>query len=324
MTDPAVLASDGETPDPDSPNGLVLDVMNTSDWKVPTLSALADDYMKSALASGQFVPSTAIRVKYRLRALVDSFGMRPLPQLTSGAIDRFMVTVAHTSAATRRLYLSAVRGFCRWLVRRRLIKRDPTEHIKIRQPRSVPRAFSPEQVAALLRVLPDARAHVIVRLMLDMGLRCVEVARLRVEDYDPTSKVLLVVGKGGHQRELPVVASTVRALDNYFAEVGVVGGPLVRSYNMPERGVGAQYISNLVVGWIADAGLKARKFDGRSAHALRHTAGSDVLEHSGDVKAVQEMLGHASLVTTEIYLRHAGLARLRDAMSGRDYRPVSA
>ena len=68
-----------------------------------------------------------------------------------------------------------------------------------------------------------------------------------------------------------------------------------------------------------EAGLKKANYDGRSAHALRHTAASDVLDRCKNVRTVQAMLGHASIATTQIYLRRANLDQLREAMSGRDY-----
>lgn len=65
--------------------------------------------------------------------------------------------------------------------------------------------------------------------------------------------------------------------------------------------------------------MKGARFDGVSAHALRHTAASDVLERSGSIVVVQELLGHADLNTTRVYLRGASLEEMRHAMNGRDY-----
>ena len=71
---------------------------------------------------------------------------------------------------------------------------------------------------------------------------------------------------------------------------------------------------------MAAAGLKNRPRDGVSAHALRHTAASDVMDRCHELRTVQAMLGHASIAATEIYLRRANLGQLREAMEGRDYR----
>ena len=67
------------------------------------------------------------------------------------------------------------------------------------------------------------------------------------------------------------------------------------------------------------AGVKRGNYDGVSGHALRHTAASDVLDRCGDLRQVQQMLGHSSLATTAIYLRRADAGQIRAAMEGRDY-----
>ena len=74
---------------------------------------------------------------------------------------------------------------------------------------------------------------------------------------------------------------------------------------------------------MSTAGIKRGAGDGVSAHALRHTAASDVLDRCHDVRTVQAMLGHVSIATTQIYLRRADLSRMREAMAGRDYRPAA-
>ena len=74
---------------------------------------------------------------------------------------------------------------------------------------------------------------------------------------------------------------------------------------------------------MSDAGIKHRRRDGVSAHALRHTAASDVLDECGDLRVVQAMIGHIHLATTAVYLRRADLAQMREAMAGRDYRPAA-
>src|SRR5690606_33961076 len=107
---------------------------------------------------------------------------------------------------TRRLYLSRVRGLIRWMLRKGGLPRDPFGDLEpLRVPRGVDRALSADQVAQRPRVLPDARAEAIVWLMVGCGLRCIEVARLEVGDYDRFARYLhRVVGKGGHVRQIPV------------------------------------------------------------------------------------------------------------------------
>lgn len=110
------------------------------------------------------------------------------------------------------------------------------------------------------------------------------------------------------------------ALVAYLDVVGWTAGPLVRSVRGLEP-LAPATISKYVRELMASSGVKLRARDGRSAHGLRRTAGSDVMERCGDVQVVQAMLGHAQIETTaQYYLRPVSVARLREAMEGREYR----
>lgn len=291
-----------------------------------TLTPFVDRYLTEQRRLGTLSPSTAISRSYRLYRLSASFGRRPIAQFTARAIERWLLSLEHLAPGTRRLHLANVRTFSKWLIAQGVIRKDPTRGFEVHKPRAVPRALNPDKIALTLGSLPDTRARTVVVLMLYCGLRCMEVAGLQTGDYDARARTVMVVGKGGHERVLPVPVAAAVVVDLYLAERGVVSGPLVRSLADPSKGLKAATISELVGGWMRDAGVKTGRFDGVSAHALRHTAGSDVLEQSGNLRAVQEMLGHASLTTTQIYLRRASLGQLRQAMEGRRYaapsRPV--
>lgn len=284
-----------------------------------TLGPYIDDYLREQRKIGRLSAETARKNSYRLRRLADSFGQRPIGQMNRQAIEHWLAGLCHLAPSTRRLHLSTAGTFCRWLVYKGAIRKDPTVGIIIRKARSVPRALSPQQLAQFLPALPDERAEVIVTLMLQLGLRACEVSRSRTEDYDPDSLTLLVTGKGGHQRMLPVTAEAAAILDRYLSHRGVVAGPLIMSRNEPWKGLTAGTISTLLSRWMKAAGIKHRRFDGISGHALRHTAASDTLDRCGDLEEVREMLGHVSLTTTQIYLRRAHMGRLREAMEGRSY-----
>ena len=93
---------------------------------------------------------------------------------------------------------------------------------------------------------------------------------------------------------------------------------------MPIENDSARTISGYTRRWLRDAGVKSRSLDGRSAHGLRRTAGSDVMDACGDIRVVQEMLGHSQIETTaRYYLRPVTLAQMRAAMEGRTYRSAA-
>lgn len=286
-----------------------------------TLRTFVLAYVSGRHNRGEINASTAATFRWTLAGFDDSFGDRPLNQLGPAAIDRWLESVGHLADSTRREYLSRVRSFCQWLHANGHIPTDPTAHVPpIRQARRAPRTLNTAQVAALIDVAPHARARAIIWLMVGCGCRCVEVARLQVEDYDPLDRSVTLRGKAGHERTIPVPEGTAAALDAYMDETGVTAGPLIRSQLHPNRGISAKTISTYLRRMLREAGVKTRALDGRSAHALRRTCASDVLEYSGDLRAVQEMLGHQRLETTaRAYLRPVTMQQLRSAMEGRHY-----
>ena len=210
------------------------------------------------------------------------------------------------AASTIRHRISVMRTFWRWCVEQNLCKHDPTLTLRApRQPRAIPRSLTLDELTRLGMVLPDHRARVIVALMLHMGLRAGEVAGLDMADLDLFSNTMRVVGKGGHERVLPVPEAVRVFLDPYLGERGRGGGRLVRSLKDPAKGISAHAVSALLTGWMREAGLKAGAYDGRSGHALRHTTAENMYRHGVDLRTIAAAMGHASPNTTWVYLRHA-------------------
>lgn len=265
-------------------------------------------YVADRVGRGEINAVTAAHLRSRLGMLVAACpaGL-DVGDLDRGGVAAWQASVGALAPASRRAYLSTVRTFCAWCAGCGLIAGDPTAALaRVREPRHAPRALSPGAVARLRLVLPDLRAEVIVGLMVGCGLRCVEVARLQVGDYDGDGRTLFVVGKAGDQRIIPVPSKDAPTLDRWVEHRRP--GPLV--------GLAPGTVSKLVASWMDAAGIKTAARDGVSAHALRHTCASNMLERCGNVRVVQEALGHASLATTQRYLRHASLEQMRDAMGG--------
>lgn len=274
------------------------------------LPQLADAYVADRVTRGRFRPRTATTVAVTLRGLC-----RYVPDgdaLTTAHIEAW-ITGTKMAPATLRTRLSQIRAFCQWLIRHGHLDNDPSFFVDSpRPPRYVPRGLKSDAVGRVLDVCPDLRARAVVLLMCQEGLRCGEVAALELGDVDFDEKLILVRGKGGHQRVLPVSDETWGAVVEYLAEHPANAGPLVRSYNDPYSGLDASYVSTLVARWIRAAGVEA------TAHALRHTAASDMLRSGAHLRDVQAALGHVSLSTTQRYLPWV-VGDLRTAMSGRRY-----
>ncbi len=150
------------------------------------------------------------------------------------------------------------------------------------------------------------------------GLRAGEVSRLQIGDIDFIGRTARVVGKGGHERLLPISEETWAAVSAYLDEHPATSGPLLRSYRQPWRPLAPDTISGMVSEWMRVAGIKRRARDGISGHALRHTMATDALRNGAHLRDVQHALGHAHLATTEAYLPLV-VNDLRAAMGGRRY-----
>ena len=286
------------------------------------LRALVERYVEERSARTEIGPRSAASIRYTLLGFLRITGSTNPRDLSRGDVERWMAEPAAIS--TKRCRLSRLRTFCHWLVREGVIDVDPTWLVKApRPPRYIPRALRPEDVALLLASCPDERAELIVLLMVQEGLRCCEVSSLEIGDVDPRARTLRVVGKGGHERVLPFSDETFGALARYMGEAPPAAGPVIRSYNNPHAGIEASYVSTLVRTWLKEAGVKRRSWDRRSAHALRHTAATDMLRAGAHLRDVQRALGHARINTTELYLP-LEVSDLRLAMGGRRYRVPTA
>lgn len=289
-----------------------------------TLAPLVDQYVRLRIARGEFNERTARTARYILHDFAASFGGRNLNRLTVDAIDQWFAGMGGIAKNTRRVRLSAVTMFCRWLYAGKRIKADPTVgYPKVQVRRGEPVTVPNEHVGMLLALSDDRRMHAMVWLMVGLGYRCIEVANVNVEGYNARERIITVIGKNDKRRTLPVDEPVAEALDAYLAEVGRVAGPLIRSKRKGGARLSEKTVSHYMSRWMSKAGIKARSYDGISAHALRRTCATDVMEKSRDIEAVSQMLGHESIETTMIYVPRSKIERLREVMSGRSYSPSS-
>jgi site-specific recombinase XerD len=283
-----------------------------------TLATHIDTYMRARRSVGSYGPKSQRVVRPRLCSLADHFGARPLDRLTTAAIEGWLASLDHLAQNSRSSYLSSVRSFTKWLTARGVLGGDPCVALPtIPRTAAVPRAQDPDDVRSVLDACRSERDRAIVWLMVGLGLRRMEVAGLRWEHYDQRDQLLTVaVSKNGRVRVLPVTDEVRRAL--VPLRVRGTTGPIIRSHR-DGRPITAESVGRIVSVAMSEAGVKLHAYDGASGHALRHTCASDVLDECRDLRAVQQMLGHAQLSTTAIYLRRVNAESLRSAMGGRDY-----
>lgn len=222
-----------------------------------------------------------------------------------GAIDRhllrrYLANLDQEGFARRSIArkLSVVRGFFEDGVRRQQLAQNPAANIsRPRLPERLPRALPQRQVASLLDSLPattakDLRDRAILELLYSTGIRVSELAALTIDSFG--TDLLTVAGKGGRMRSIPVGKPAQRAITRWLdAGRGSLATPLAgnalfvgdRGRRLDERGI-RRVVRN-----------RAATFP----HALRHSFATHLLEGGADLRAVQELLGHRDLATTQLY-----------------------
>lgn len=208
------------------------------------------------------------------------------------------------SSVSRRL--SALRTFYKYLYREGMVSRNPLVLVGTpKQPRRLPKFLTPHEVAALLAA-PDVatliglRDRALLEVLYATGLRVGELTSLRRGDL-PSSDEIRIMGKGRRERIVLLTSAAQDALRRYVNE----GRPsLARHRNVDAVFLNARGgpLSDRGVRVIVDRHIRKVAFDRRiSPHALRHTFATHLLDGGADLRSVQELLGHASLATTQIY-----------------------
>lgn len=274
-----------------------------------------------------------------LRRLADDAGGLSLEVLTPHHVRRFLGQLHAAGLSPRSLArkLSAWRNFYHWLADEKPLACNPVEGVKApRQSRPLPKALSSDEAVHLVSSPPPADASPLIQqcnramfeLLYSSGLRVSELTGLDlhyVKDGDYVSQgwidfdagEVTVTGKGGKMRRTPVGAAALAALQNWLplrsSVVSRSSAPDSFALFLSERG---KRISRHTVYQRLVAHGQALGLPGRvHPHVLRHSFASHVLQSSGDLRAVQEMLGHASIAATQVYtsLDFQRLAQVYDA-----------
>lgn len=213
------------------------------------------------------------------------------------------------SARSNARLLSALRAFYGWLLRQRRRDDDPSALLESpRQPRGLPKALGESQVEALLSA-PDIdtdeglRDRAMLELMYAAGLRVSELTQLPATAVNLRQGVLRVMGKGGKERLVPIGEEAQHWLERYLANARPrLAGPKGQAVELFLAGAAKpltrQQCWHRVKRHAAAAGIDPAKV---SPHGLRHSFATHLLNHGADLRALQMLLGHASLSTTQIY-----------------------
>ena len=242
--------------------------------------------------------------------------------LELGTLRRWLGSQSEAGAARSTLARRAAtaRSFTAWALREELIETDPA--LRLQAPKrdgSLPGVLQQQQLARLLADLNEAaqdgdplalRNRAMVELLYATGVRVGELAGLEVDDLDPDRRTLRVLGKGNKERTVPYGLPAAVAVDDWLrrgrGKLAVPDSGPALFLGMRGRRVDQRQVRSVVKNLFDALGDTAAT----GPHALRHTAATHLLDGGADLRAVQEILGHSSLATTQIYT-HVSVDRLR-------------
>jgi integrase/recombinase XerC len=255
-----------------------------------------------------------------IAALIELAGDTPLPRVQAPEIRRFVAQLHGRGLDGRTLarMLSAWRGFFKYLARDHGYAINPA--LGIRAPRSarkLPHALSPDEATRLMEIGETTtlalRDKAILELFYSSGLRLSELTGLDLDGVNLRDATVRVTGKGSRTRIVPVGSHALAAIKDWLPQRRALlrGEETALFVGKDGRRLGPRAVQARLKHWALRLGLSAKVHP----HVLRHSFASHVLQSSGDLRAVQEMLGHASIATTQVYthLDFQHLAKAYDA-----------
>lgn len=286
---------------------------------------LAAAYLSHLANERRLSPLTCENYAHDIATLLKLAEEVPLDQLQIHHIRRFIARLHGKGLAGRSLarMLSAWRGFYNYLARDHGYTCNPCAGLRApKSPKTLPHALSPDEAAKLLDFPADdlmaLRDKAMFELFYSSGLRLAELTGLKPEDLSFSDGTVRVTGKGGKTRVVPVGSQATQALRGWMKQRETLLKP-----GAGESAETALFLSRYGKGIsprsVAQCLKKRALQQGISAnvhpHVLRHSFASHLLQSSGDLRAVQEMLGHASISTTQVYthLDFQHLAKVYDA-----------
>lgn len=243
----------------------------------------------------------------RLKSFCESHGIQSWEQLSSAQVREHIADRHRDGLKSRSLQreLSAIRGFFDFLARRRELAQNPARGVRApKAPRRLPKPLDVDQMAGFLEAAPEddleIRDIAMWELFYSSGLRLSELTELDLADLDLSEGMALIrQGKGQKSRHVPVGRHAAEALARWLAMRGAYAGVEESALFVSRRGgrIAVRTVQVRLERWQVKLGLPERVHP----HRLRHSFASHLLESSGDLRAVQELLGHANLATTQIY-----------------------
>ncbi len=221
--------------------------------------------------------------------------------------------------------LSAIRSFYRYLIKEEKVKNNPAEGIIApKSPRKLPKVLDADQTVQLVEIKEEdslaIRDKAMLELIYSSGLRLAELISLNLNDIDFNDRILTVTGKGKKTRSVPVGQHAIKAIKRWLKIRTAMVNESEQALFISNRGkrISPRSVQQRLKQWAIKQGLPNHVHP----HMLRHSFASHLLESSGDLRAVQELLGHADISTTQVYthLDFQHLAQVYDKTHPRAHR----
>ncbi len=241
-------------------------------------------------------------------------------ELTYSDLSDFIAFTAGTddAARTQARLISGIRSFCRYMLIENIIADDPSSLLEsprtgMKLPEVLSVAEIDRMVASIDLSMPGGhRNRAIIETMYGCGLRVTELVNMRLTDIHRNEGFVSVTGKGNKQRLVPLGSVALKEIDNYMERrmmLPVITDRNILFLNRRGKKLSRVMIFTIIKETAAAAGISKSI----SPHTLRHSFATHLVEGGADLRAVQEMLGHESITTTEIYT-HIDRSYLRDTL----------
>lgn len=267
---------------------------------------LLDHYLAHLANERGLSPLTRENYARDIAVLIDLADSTSFNKLQPSHIRRYVATLHGKGLSGKSIarMLSAWRGFYAYLARRHGFGANPCTGLRPpKSPKTLPQALSPDQAARLVQINDNdplaVRDHAICELFYSSGLRLAELVGLDLCGLDLADATVAVTGKGSKTRIVPVGSHAISAIRTWLVQRASFALPDVNALFVSQRGtrITPRAVQYRLKVWALRQGVAGDVHP----HTLRHSFASHVLQSSGDLRAVQEMLGHANISTTQVY-----------------------
>ena len=293
-------------------------------------SSLLDSFIKSLHHLSEHTRNGYQRDLVYLEIFCDKQKINKWSDIDSKQIRCFVASRHQGGISGRSLQrnLSAIRSFYYYLLKLGKVKKNPAEGVVTpKTPRKLPTLLDTDQTVQLLEIKQQNGLAIRDRAMLELiyssGLRLAELVSTNMNDVDFSDRLLTVIGKGKKMRNIPIGKYAIKAIKNWLKIRQYIVNENEVALFISQRGkrISPRSVQERLKKWAIKQGLPSHVHP----HMLRHSFASHMLESSGDLRAIQELLGHADISTTQVYthLDFQHLSQVYDRSHPRAYRKKS-